>query len=347
MCPKRFAMAIFPWLLVLSALTLRADHVSQLVRDDECASSTDCALAAAQLHAVKGQEERSNISSNSSGLQHAALEEHTDVSLPMISQGPEARYSKEQLVKLLELHQQGMNSSERWGGTSSSSHMAQPFNLASSCYSFTGGTCAFASCSSFRMAQCQAGKCMCPGGCAGADGRCYNSPNLLVASSFVLTNVQYPSYRMYFKRITTWGQMGTSSMPSFSFMGSDLFDLYRVPGLFNGKALFIIASHKWPSYVLAIRATTGTAFSPFGTYSVELKDTSAPWKPEDIMLRVCSMGSYGKHSAIMIGSAGAVKTIWAYVHMGSWSVYGSISNPGEGGEWSPNPPMPYGALPPC
>ena len=33
-CPKRFAMAIFPWLLVLSALTLRADHVSQLVRDD-------------------------------------------------------------------------------------------------------------------------------------------------------------------------------------------------------------------------------------------------------------------------------------------------------------------------
>ena len=49
---------------------------------------------------------------------------------------------------------------------------------------------------------------------------------------------------------------------------------------------------------------------------------------EDIMLRVCSMGSYGKHSAIMIGSAGAVKTIWAYVHMGSWSVYGSISNPG-------------------
>lgn len=46
------------------------------------------------------------------------------------------------------------------------------------------------------------------------------------------------------------------------------------------------------------------------------------------MLSVCSMGSYGKHNAIMIGSAGKVKSIWAYVHMGSWSVYGSISNPG-------------------
>ena len=34
-----------------------------------------------------------------------------------------------------------------------------------------------------------------------------------------------------FPGITTWGQMGTSSMPSFSFMGSDLFDLYRVPGI--------------------------------------------------------------------------------------------------------------------
>ena len=32
------------------------------------------------------------------------------------------------------------------------------------------------------------------------------------------------------------------------------------------------------------------------------------------------MASYGKPNAIMIGSAGAVKTIWAYVHMGSLAV---------------------------
>ncbi|CAJ1345753.1 unnamed protein product [Effrenium voratum] len=120
--------------------------------------------------------------------------------------------------------------------------------------------------------------------------------------------------------------MSTSNMPSFSFMGSDEFDLYRVPGLFNGKALFMIASHKWPTYVLAIRATTGTAFSPFGTYSVELKDTS-----EDIMLQVCSMASRGKPTAIMIGSAGSLKSIWAYVHTGSWGVWGSITDPGWAG----------------
>lgn len=333
-------MARLVLLSLLLSVSLGASvKPEQLDVDDECHMSEDtCALEATQLRAVKSAQEH-NVS-DAKGSQEGE-------EVPGIHLGPEARYSKEDLVKLLELHQQRMNSSERWGSSSSSSPMAQPFNLASSCYSFTGGTCAYAGCSSFRMAQCQAGKCMCPNGCAGADGRCYHSPNLVVASSFILTNVKYPSYRMYFKRITTWGQMGTSSMPSFSFMGSDLFDLYRVPGLFDGKALFMIASHKWPSYVLAIRATTGTAFSPFGTYSVELKDTSAPWKPEDIMLRVCSMGSYGKHNAIMIGSAGKVKSIWAYVHMGSWSVYGSISNPGEGGEWAPNPPMPYGAIPPC
>ncbi|CAK9024644.1 unnamed protein product [Durusdinium trenchii] len=297
----------------------------------------------ASLQDASDQQQKAEQHLSTEDKEAATDASSSSSSLPAISQGPEARYSKEVLVKLLELHQQRMNVSDRWGSSGS----VRMGSLAATCYGFTGGTCAYASCSSFRMAMCDAGKCMCPHGCAGADGRCYQSPNMVVASSFILTNVKYPKYRMYFKRVTTWGQMGTSSMPSFSFFGADLFDLYRVPGLFDGKALFMIASHKWPSYVLAIRATTGTALSPFGTYSVELKDTSAPWKPEDIMLRVCSMASYGKPNAIMIGSAGAVKTIWAYVHMGSWSVYGSMSSPGDGGGWMPNPPIPYAAIPPC
>ena len=40
------------------------------------------------------------------------------------------------------------------------------------------------------------------------------------------------------------------------------------------------ALHRDAPKLQAIRATTGTALSPFGTYSVELKDTSAPWKPD-------------------------------------------------------------------
>lgn len=57
--------------------------------------------------------------------------------------------------------------------------------------------------------------------------------------------------------MTTWGQMGTSNMPSFTFMGADYFDLYRVPGLFKGQPLFMLASHKWPSYVLAPGLASG------------------------------------------------------------------------------------------
>ena len=39
--------------------------------------------------------------------------------------------------------------------------------------------------------------------------------------------------------MSAFNQMGTSSMPSFSFMGSDRFDLYRVPGapFFSGRIL--------------------------------------------------------------------------------------------------------------
>lgn len=65
---------------------------------------------------------------------------------------------------------------------------------------------------------------------------------------------------------------------------------------------------------------------------MELKDTSAPWKPEDIMLRVCDLTSHGQPGAVQIGSAGAVRTVWAYVHHGSWSVYGSMTSPGTGRE---------------
>ncbi|CAE7193410.1 unnamed protein product [Symbiodinium pilosum] len=240
-------------------------------------------------------------------------------------------------------HAEHSNESDQWGG----SRPVSPIAFTSQCYSYTGGTCTSTMCQSFQMSQCNMGRCVCPGGCAGADGRCYSGGNMLVASGFTLKNVKWPNYRMYFKRVSAWNQMGTSSMPSFSFLGSDRFDLYRIPGLFKGRALYFLASHKWPEYVLAVRGTLGTAFSPFGTYTVKLKDQSTPWKPEDIMLRVCTMAGYGKPNEIRIGSAGAVKTIWSYVHSGDWDVWGSISSPGTGGKWHADPPIPAGTLSPC
>lgn len=49
-----------------------------------------------------------------SALQQSAKSLAAPLSLPAIGDGPEARYSKEDLVLLLELHQKRMNTSERW-----------------------------------------------------------------------------------------------------------------------------------------------------------------------------------------------------------------------------------------
>lgn len=102
------------------------------------------------------------------------------------------------------------------------------------------------------------------------------------------------------------------------------------PGIVGGVFLFfghvcqlLFVDHHW----CASCSLLGLNILSFSGARV----TQLPRCEEDIMLRVCSMSGYGKHNAIMIGSAGAVKTIWAYVHMGSWSVYGSISRPGRVG----------------
>mmetsp|Transcript_50936 Transcript_50936/g.95296 ORF Transcript_50936/g.95296 Transcript_50936/m.95296 type:complete len:339 (-) Transcript_50936:49-1065(-) len=338
-------MALFVLCLgaLLSAL---GDETPFVPLDDECTAESPCALQATQLRAQRSSTEENQTITELAARGNETrgdltADEQAEVHVGSAAEGPESGYTAEELLALMSLEQR-MNGTEGWGSSST-----PQVSYSRSCYSFTGGTCGVSSCNSFRMAQCLSGKCVCPGGCAGADGRCYPSGNQLVASGFTLKNVNWPSYRMYFKRVSTFNQIGTSSMPSFSFMGSDRFDLYRVPGLFNGKALYFLASHKWPEYVLAIRATTGTAFSPFGTYTVKLQDSRSPWKPEDIMLRVCSMVSYGKPNVIMFGSAGSVKTIWSYVHTGSWNVWGSISSPGKGGEWFADPPVPAGLLSPC
>jgi len=350
--------------LAASLGTVLADGEDPLVAavDDECAADMPCALQATQLRAQRSQsEEIENIqeldgeAANTSDRQFANVSDETasdldevqEMHLGSIADGPEASYTKEELMALMALSRseqhQHTNGTDEWGN----SGPTQSFSYTKQCYSFTGGVCTSRICDYNRLSQCVSGKCVCPGGCAGADGRCYNAGNTLVASGFTMKNVKWPNYRMYFKRVSAFNQMGTSSMPSFSFMGSDRFDLYRVPGLFKGRALYFLASHKWPEYVLAIRATVGTAFSPFGTYTVKLKDSSAPWKPEDIMLRVCSMVSYGKPNEIRFGSAGATHTIWAYVHSGDWDVWGAMTSPGTGGKWIADPPIPAGSISPC
>jgi len=220
------------------------------------------------------------------------------------------------------------------------------------CFAFTGGTCLAGGCDASRNAECISGKCVCAG-CAGADGVCYKKQNKEVAKGFVLRNAKYEHYKMYFQRMSTFGQLSTTRLSTWMNMEQDKFNLYEIPAKSKeGFTEYFLVSAKWPDYVVGMKATTGTAISPFAAYAVNLENKASVldvWGPDNVMMRVCQMPETSSYSgAIQVGaSLTGGTTIWAYIHHGSWLVYGSVSSPGPGGLWIPDPPIPKGILPNC
>lgn len=236
-------------------------------------------------------------------------------------------------------------------GNESTSLLEKP-SYKATCFAYTGGTCVTGKCDGDRQASCVSGKCVCSG-CAGPDGKCYSGDNRLVSKGFVLRNAKYSHYKMYFQRVSTFGQMKTTRLSHSLNMNQDSFDLWELPGERDGRKMFFLGSAKWTSYVVGVKATTGTALSPFGAYAIDLKGKASifdVWGPSNMMLRVCSVSSRSPYKGgVQIGAVmpKTGNTIWAYVHHGSWYVYGSMTSPGTGGIWLPEPPLPDGAIPPC
>jgi len=224
--------------------------------------------------------------------------------------------------------------------------LLEAFPFSARCFSYTGGSCVANECHGYRGATCQSGKCLCSG-CAGADGVCYQHNNKLIAKGVALRNLKYSSYKMYFQRLSTFGQMKTTMASSWMNLGQDKFDIYELPGLDDGHKKYFLSSKKWIRYVVGMKATTGTAVSPFAAYAVNLENKGSlldAWGPSNIMLRICETPS----GAVEVGAKMADSaTIWAYVHHGSWYVYGSLTSPGEGGGWVVDPPLPKGTFAPC
>lgn len=221
------------------------------------------------------------------------------------------------------------------------------------CFAYTGGTCVTEACNAERKAECVSGKCVCSG-CAGADGTCHDDTNKLVASGFYLKNAKYDQYKMYFQRVSTFGQLSTTKMWSSLNFDQDKFSIYELPGKGeDGKPEYFLGSYKWSDYVVGFKATTGTAFSPFAAYAVDLNKKGkllSIWGPSNIMLNVCRVNKASYQGGLQIGAkiSATGGNIWAYVHGGSWFVYGSLSSPGEGGIWYPDPPLPATAqIPEC
>jgi len=153
--------------------------------------------------------------------------------------------------------------------------------------------------------------------------------------------------------VSVLSQLKTSAAPSITFGGGQYSNLYEMPGVVKGKKQYFLSSNKWPTWVAAIR-TTGSILSAsvsvYGLFGVSLVHSIAPWDPQGIDLQVCSLKRTGYANEVMIGSSGASgRTEWAYVHHGSWFVYGwgLSQDPGEGGYWTVSDPSILAGLDDC
>jgi len=204
------------------------------------------------------------------------------------------------------------------------------------CYTNTGGSCYMGGCNASRAAKCVSSTCVCEGACAGANGQCYKgATNKQIAKGFKLKNYYWPKYSMYFQGESIFGQIKTTNAYSALNLHKDMFNLYKLPGASTKNASFFLSSYKYTDLVARIGLTTGTALKTHGFYATALKDGKSP---DVLAVHVCYDA---KHKAIMIGNV--AQTWWAYVHRGSWLVYGSAassakkSTVGTGGLWKPEP----------
>jgi len=210
------------------------------------------------------------------------------------------------------------------------------------CYAYTGGTCGANGCYKWRDSECRDGYCVCENSCSGADGSCYKGHYKPVALGFTLTNVKYTGQKMYMPASAPLNSIKTTAFPSSLNGGKDKFTLYKLPGELAGHKAYFLSSVRYSEYTVSIQATAGTAVSPFGAYEVGMTKAESPPK---IAVRVCSKGD-GK---VMIAGQSLIGTTeWFYIHHLSWIVYGySFGNPGAGGVWQTDPPIPDDELEPC
>lgn len=184
------------------------------------------------------------------------------------------------------------------------------------CWTWTGGSCSWNWCDSWRKADCTASGwfhlCTCGSGCVGADSACHTQRNVRVAGGISLENVRFGGY--YLRVPTTWGFTQLR-------VGTDLddyakFDLWEVPGTMSGQKRYVIGPTQLPDNTLEFATSSSIIGSPWKAIDGKPGSWgSAPADPAHNFWTVCKVNGH-----VRLGDfTGA---IWAYIHHGSWLAYG-------------------------
>lgn len=225
------------------------------------------------------------------------------------------------------------------------------YSALQSCYGYTGGRCRAEQCLPSRGATCENSMCICESGCAGADGKCYRvAANTLVASNFILTNVHWTSYAMYFQAASLFGQLSSTRLATWANREKDKFTLYKLPQASQAEPTFLLGSVRWTDRIARVDTSGLTSLSRYGFYATDLAQGRGIDK---LAVYVCHDKEDG---ALRI--ADQERKHWVYLHDGTWVVVASSWNETQAARstewrkasWRPEPaftPEQVAMLPEC
>jgi len=160
-----------------------------------------------------------------------------------------------------------------------------------------------------------------------------------IAQGFGLRNVKWNWQKLYMQTVSAFTQLKTSNMPYWTLGSKAKFNLHKLPGEFLGKKYYFLTSSRWPNWVVTLLARAKLVGSHVGLFGLDLNKPSLPHEPQRLAVHVCKVNKEGYMDAVMIQRefSGTHILSKAYVHHGSWFVYGwDLGDPGKGGYWKPD-----------
>lgn len=206
------------------------------------------------------------------------------------------------------------------------------------CIERTGGTCAVDKCFEWRgPTQCSMAACYCSdGGCAGADGKCYQQRNELVASGFVLRNVARPSQVLYVPAMGKLLRVGEESGDAAKWK------LFRLAG----GSQFLLSSVRFPDTVAVLSDGQECSGGKEGRSCVDAvvaRTVSATWPWQESVPTLALELVAAPQGSVMIKAYQSKLAGEFYMHSpeGATEILTKAGRPGLDGYWTPEPPFDF------
>jgi len=246
----------------------------------------------------------------------------------------------------------------RSSGNKTHSGLARP----PSCLQNTGVSCISEGCSASQ--ECKYGQCFCGSGCTSAAGRCLNEDNVLVATGIRFKNVRWPTYYMVASAMDSEIHVAANKMDPLA-----QFSLYRLAGQSGEHPQdFLLVPQASPAHSVSVvhryhcmdlmdksavgkdqHNTTLTGKSCSHTWEAETQPMSPSFSAHPAVQETAVRFSLAPtkrkggvpEGAITIRGSGHHVNRYMFVHVASWQVGTRDDDPGLGGYWVPEPPLPF------